>query len=196
VRLDGDEVQLTGEPLLLNPGSHRVVATAPEVEAIERDVELAEGDDETLTLRFEPIAPPPVPPPPPAPVPVAPREPDPGSLLPALIAGGVGVAGFAVGGITGGLVLSKVSSIKEDCDGNTCPLPLKAEAEDAQTLATISNVGLIVGGVGAALAVTFVFWRPWGGGDDAPASDEGTRQEGPTVEAAFGTEGLLFRGTF
>ena len=84
VRVDGAEVTADAEPLSLNPGSHRVVATAPGFTAIERDVELAEGAREAITLRFDkapvaPVLPPPEPPRPP------PEEP--GSSRPACSSG-------------------------------------------------------------------------------------------------------------
>lgn len=179
VRVDGSEVPVDGQPLSLDPGTHRVVATAPGATAIERDVELAEGSREAITLRFERTVAPVLPPPGP---PVPPPE-EPGSLLPAMVAAGIGVTGFVVGGVAGGLVLSRVSNIKEECDGDVCPARLQGEADDAQTLATVSNIGLIVGGVGAAVAITFVFWRPWGGGE-------------PAVEAGIGTDGLKVWGHF
>jgi len=184
VRVDGSDVAV-GQPLRLDVGTHRVVATAPDVEAIEREVDLAEGAEEAIVLRFDKMVAPPASVPPP---PIAPPAQEPGSLLPALIAAGVGVAGFSVGGIAGGLVLSRVSSIKEQCDGNICPARLQVEADDAQTLATVSNVGLIVGGVGAAVAVTFVFWRPWAQSEE--------NSGGPSVEAAVSPRGLSLRGTF
>ncbi|MEQ9318779.1 MAG: hypothetical protein RIF41_06445 [Polyangiaceae bacterium] len=180
VRVDGAEVGLESQPLSLNPGSHRIVATAPGVTAIEREVELAEGARETIALRFEKAEAAPVLPPPPPPKP--PAE-EPGSLLPAMIAAGVGVTGFVVGGVAGGLVLSRVSAIKEECDGDVCPDRLQGEADDAQTLATVSNVGLIVGGVGAAVAITFVFWRPWGGGE--PAVEAGVTPHGVRIWGRF-----------
>ena len=60
----------------------------------------------------------------------------------------------------------------------------------------MSNVGLIVGGVGAAVAVTFVFWRPWAG-SEGPGSSEGDASAAePVVEAAFTGNGLALRGRF
>jgi hypothetical protein len=180
IQVDGQPVTLDAGPVLVDPGKHSVVATAPDRAGVNQTLELAEADRETFDIVFRKIelAPPrptPLPPPPPP-------EPDPGSLLPAMIAGGVGLAGFVVGGIAGGLSLSKVSDIKAECDGTVCPDRLQGDADSAQTLATVSNVGLIVGGVGAALSVTFVFWRPWA--DDAP------------IEAGLSPTGLRLRGAF
>ncbi|HHH31080.1 MAG TPA: hypothetical protein ENK57_22415 [Polyangiaceae bacterium] len=181
VRVDGSEVDLSAQPLALNPGSHRIVATAPGATAIERDVALDEGAREEVALSFEKVKVAPAPPV--SPVPSTSVEQEPGSILPAMIAAGVGVTGFVVGGVAGGLVLSRVSDIKEECDGDVCPERLQGEADDAQILATVSNVGLVVGGIGAAVAITFVFWRPWAG-------------NGAALEAGVSPTGLMLRGRF
>jgi hypothetical protein len=70
---------------------------------------------------------------------------------------GVAVAGVGIvaGTITGVMTLSKASSLKTECDlqKNCGTDPGKSDYKTANTLATISDVGFVVAGAGAVLAV-------------------------------------------
>ncbi|WP_437575298.1 tetratricopeptide repeat protein [Sorangium sp. So ce887] len=89
-----------------------------------------------------------------------------GSLLPAGLAFGLGAVGIGVGAATGLVSLSKVSDIKERCDGRRCPSELKGDADAATTLGHVSTVSFIVGAASAAAGVVLLVVRP--GGDAAP----------------------------
>jgi hypothetical protein len=65
----------------------------------------------------------------------------------------VGGLGVLIGAITGGVALSKVSSVKGECTQNTpCTNPSGAsDKTSANTFATVADIGLFAGG---AVAVT------------------------------------------
>ncbi len=67
-----------------------------------------------------------------------------------------GVIGIGVGSVTGVMSLSETSTIKNQCNGNACPSSQTNALSDARTLAMISDIGFIAGGVLAALGVTFI----------------------------------------
>lgn len=94
---------------------------------------------------------------------VAPKPADPkgsGSTMRApLVYGGFGVAALSlvVGGVAGGLSLSRGSTVKESCSGNACPESVRADLDSARSWATISNVGFAVAGVAAVAGVVGLF---------------------------------------
>jgi hypothetical protein len=76
-----------------------------------------------------------------------------------LVVGGIGLV---VGGITGALSLSQTGTIKSQCPNSMCPTMLSDGSNtqtalgNARTMATVSDVGFIAGGVVAALGAVFV----------------------------------------
>lgn len=54
VRLDGEQVAYGASPLRVNPGSHVVLVSADRYETIERAVELAPGESQSLALTLQP----------------------------------------------------------------------------------------------------------------------------------------------
>jgi hypothetical protein len=75
----------------------------------------------------------------------------------------IGVGGLVVGAITGSLSLSQTSTIKSQCQpSGACPPTLsdgtvtQTALGNARTMATVSDVGFIAGGVVAALGAVFV----------------------------------------
>jgi len=94
----------------------------------------------------------------------------PGQKMGALAAGGVGVAGLLVGSVVGILAVSKWNEAVDACKGlagnpTACStVAQKAEASalggEANSLATISTVGFVVGGVGLAAAGILWFTTP------------------------------------
>jgi hypothetical protein len=172
VTLDGNPVPSAalGVRRAVDPGTHVVKVIAPGHFPGEAKVTVAEGKVETITVEIkpdpnapkEPVAPPPGPPvkggaatqPPPPPAP-------PPSGLPktlGFVGVGVGGAGLILGAVTGGLALSKHSSLVTACgsDGHCAPSQEKALSGDVsayKTMGAISTAGFIAGG---ALAVTGV----------------------------------------
>jgi hypothetical protein len=75
----------------------------------------------------------------------------------AIVAGGAGVAGIAVGSVLGLLASSKWNQAKTDCGAGCAPgTPAQDEASNAHSMATLANVSFAVGGV--ALAAGAVLW--------------------------------------
>lgn len=178
VSIDGvamTAADLTSRPV--EPGEHRIEATAPGVPPVTRTVTVAEGAEETVSLAIGRPAPEPPPPP-------IPSEEE-GSLVPALVAFGVGAAGLGVGSVTGILALSKASELKDQCDGNRCPAALETDRDAVDTLSTLSTVGFVVGGVGVATGIVLLVVRP--GGDEA---------ETTAWRASVGPGRVDVRGTF
>src|SRR5208282_4120727 len=86
-------------------------------------------------------------------------------------------AGLLMGGITGLLAISDFSSAKsQGCVGNQCGPAATPELNKAGTMATLSTVGFIVGGVGAGVGVVglIVGKRP---AASPPAGDTDTSPE-------------------
>lgn len=156
VAIDGvaaEGADLTKRPV--DPGEHTIEVTAPGQPPVRRTVTVAQGAEEAVTISVSRAAPPPPPPP---------REEE-GSMVPALVAFGVGAAGLGVGSVTGILALSKASDLKDQCDGNRCAAALETDRDAVDTLSTISTIGFVVGGVGVATGVVLLVVRP--GGDAA-----------------------------
>lgn len=91
------------------------------------------------------------------------------------VLGGIGVAGFAVGGVTGVMALGKGSIVDEECNGSACSRAGKEAADSGKKLSTASNVGFGVGVAGAAAAVVLLLAKP------EPQRLEQARKWTPTV---------------
>ncbi|HET7541908.1 MAG TPA: PEGA domain-containing protein [Polyangiaceae bacterium] len=142
---------LLGAERPTNPGAHQVTVSAEGYKPVQVTVTLAEGEHQEVTLQLEKDpnavgalpastvagAPPPVENP--SPQPAAKK-----SKLPAFVAFGVGGAGLIVGGITGGLALSKAG----DCPNKLCET--QSDLDSAKTMATVSTIGFGVGIAGVA----------------------------------------------
>ncbi len=76
------------------------------------------------------------------------------------VAFGVGGVGLATGIVTGILAVGKHSDIAGRCSGNVCPPDQQSNIDGYNTLGTISTVGFVVGGVGAAAGVTLLVLQP------------------------------------
>lgn len=215
VTIDGAPVATAAllVPVKVNPGTHVVVARLGDAQKQET-ITVKEGEKKELTIvvpkpsaPVEPVppaasttasapsasappppavtAPPPVPTaPPPAPPPPPPTT---GARVSPLVYAGFVTAGVGllVGGIAGGLELSKANDIKSQCDGNRCPRSVEDELDGARTLATVSTIGFIVAGVGAGVGVIGLFTS-----GSSPASDR------PAVGLSVGAGTLSLRGSF
>lgn len=159
-----------GVPLPVDPGEHIIVAQLPGGAApTEFRITLANGEQRELSLSL--AEPPPPPRPAPSPplakprlkVETPPEEPSVSSRrIGTYVAGGLGLAGLAVGGITGGLVLGKKGFIDERCDHElkTCDSEGKQEIDAAQRLGLVSTIGFGVGLAGVGAAVILLVTEP------------------------------------
>lgn len=78
----------------------------------------------------------------------------------AAIAFGVGGAGLVLGLITGGIALGKHGDLSDACTNGKCPNDKKDDVSSYHTVATLSTVGFIVAGVGAAAGAVLWFAGP------------------------------------
>lgn len=159
LRVDGETLPqaVQGLPFRVNPGKHQVVARSSGRE-VERNIEAGEGETISVTLAFEAA-----PAPEPAPVVTPPKRakaappPAPAEArgIPALtyVAGGIGVAGLVVGGITGVSAVSHKNAAQKNCVNAKCPPSTWSELDKASSMATVSTIGFVVGAVGLAVGV-------------------------------------------
>jgi hypothetical protein len=157
VRLDGG---LLGDAALgaatpVDPGPHRVEATAPGKRPWKADVDVGpSADRKTVEIPELEDAPPPDLPE----TPTAQTTPHPERRAVGILLGGAGVAALTVGTLAGIQAASKWNTRKSDCPGDVC----NAAGLDADTtsrhLAAVSDVGLGVGvvalGIGTVLVIT------------------------------------------
>ncbi len=168
ISVDGPEspkVLLDGEPLdnaslgvkrPVNPGDHKVEASAAGFVSQDRRFSVESG--ELTEVSFELL---------PAPEAAQPTE----GLRPISIAGfaalGLGVAGLAVGGVTGGMAMGRHGELTDACPGNVCAADQGDNLDSYRTLGTVSTAGFVAGGVFAAVGATLVIL---GSGSDEPAT--------------------------
>lgn len=195
VTLDGKPIpsDLLGEDRPVNPGSHHLVAKRG---ADERslDVTLAEGERKPASIDFAGAAPAPA-----APVgtpasdsaPTAASSGGGGSNTLAFVALGAGAAGLIVGGVTGGMAMSKKSKLDDnttDCRNGQCTYAVESDVNSLRTFRTVSTIGFIAGGV---LAVTGVVLLVTSGN----SKQQGAQQR-PHVALAVGPANVQLAGSF
>jgi hypothetical protein len=171
VTLDGAPVPsaLVGVKQPANPGKHQAEARQGGF-LVRAEITLTEGKRAILTLDFARAVPAPAGA---APAATANAEPasesasdepvaaDTGSSrVPVGVWIGLGVAGagLVTGGVTAGLAASKKSEL--DCPDGHCQPSQGADVDAHNRLLTISTIGFIAAGVGAATAGVFWFTRP------------------------------------
>ena len=187
-----------GTALPVDPGEHAIEASAPGYTAFATKVVVGPNADKK-EVAVPALAPAPKDPgpaaggaaagTPPAGPPPPPRE-DSGSGTKTigLVVAGVGVAGIALGSVTGLMAMSANDDAKKLCPGDgACASKDGVDKNDkAKTFALVSTVGFVAGG--ALLAGGAVLWLTAG------PSKKGNVQIAPTVGANAG--GLLVRGAW
>jgi hypothetical protein len=198
VTIDGQPVPAAALGLKrpVDPGSHKVTATADGYKPADTTFSVTEGGSAAATLKMEKAA---------GAVAVAPVPgPGTGSASPAepgadvgtgkgssnktlaIVAFGVGGAGLVVGAITGAIALGKAGDLKTACDANkTCPATSQSDVDSYKSVATISTIGFIVAGVGGVAGVVLLLTAPK---DNAASASTGRyttvavkRDVGPSV---------------
>jgi len=188
IQLDGEvpeqglRAEIDGKPLYksvitvarrVDPGEHEVLVAATGYAPVTVTVTLAEGETKIVPVELKErwteggsdVTP--------AKTPVAeeaPQDPSDGSLSPLVPIGfSVAGAGAIFGAITGIISLGKTSDAEAQCVDGRCPTSVQGDLDDAQTMATLSNVGFIVGGVGLGVGIVGLFLSGGGesGGDSA-----------------------------
>jgi hypothetical protein len=98
------------------------------------------------------------------------------------VAIGAGGLGLVLGGVTGGLAMSKRSSLESSgCTDTRCPHDKQSDVNKLDTLRLVSTVGFIAGGVLAAGGITLLL--------SAPSSEH-------QVGAVLAGDGIAVRGRF
>jgi hypothetical protein len=181
LRVDGEVVnkEMVGLRLRVNPGPHQLVARSQGRE-LWRELEVTEGQVLEVPLRFasaprsaadeRPATPAPtirkepqVPPPArrTASLPARPAEGHDSTSEVVYLGVAVGTLGVALGAVAGISALSHKNSAEAGCTNNICPPSTWRDLQTAHNMATVSNVGFAVGGVGLAFALgALVFDRP------------------------------------
>jgi len=194
VTLDGIPIPtaLLGEDRPVNPGAHHLVAKR---NADERslDVTVAEGERKPLSLDFGSAAAPtsPASAPVTTPGPASESSSSGGGKTLALVALGAGAAGLIVGGVTGGLALSKKSALddnREDCRDGQCTYAVEGDVKSLRSFRTVSTIGFIAGGVLAATGVVLLV--------TSKSSPQQGAARSPHVALAVGIGNVQLAGRF
>jgi hypothetical protein len=178
-RVERDGVALGAASLSLdlpvNPGSHQIVVQAPGREPARYEITLSEAQHVTVD--------------------VAPGAASTGKKEPALeasadtsrssgqktlgyVLGGVGVAGIVTGAVAGALVLSKKSTVDDNCNAQKrCNDDGLSAVDSGKTLSIVSTVGFVTGVVGLGAGAYFLF--------TAGPSKDGTVSAAATVTGRF-----------
>jgi hypothetical protein len=159
-------------PRKVNPGHHRVTVSSPGFAEQTREVDVEEGKETALTFALAPGAGGAAPAAGPAPAsegtaPGAPAA-DSGKTEKSSLAyvglgiGALGVAGVVVGTVFGLKASSKWDDAKALCNPypTNCGTDGSSLGKDAQSAATISTVGFVVGAVGLATGAVLWFAAP------------------------------------
>ncbi len=164
VFVDGESVGTTPLPgaVPLDPGKHTFSLRKDGYASVERPISVSAGASTTLEIDLlqETNAPTPVTTTESRASPGVPPEQPPGTRWTPLVYGGLGVAavGVVVGSITGVMALTRLSSVKDRCDGTTCPTSVDGDLQSVRTLGDVSTIAFATAGVGAALGVTAFLW--------------------------------------
>ena len=185
-----------GVPLPIDPGPHTIEVTAKGFKTFTKKVEIGKQAD-LQSLELPALEPGPaeiVPPGGGAPTGGDTGGGGSGVMTGGFILGGVGAAGLLVGAITGGMAAGGKSSVDKLCPNKVCSTKEgKDKLNSTKTLATVSTVGLIAGGVMVAGGAVMVI---------VGATSKKKSSDKPTTGLQFvpsfgptGGGGMLF-GTF
>lgn len=205
VKRDGQSLSASelGSPIPVDPGEHAIEATAPGKKPWKTTAKVAPtpGEQKVSIGPLDAEAKPPVAVTPPTttapatpPAVVAtdspPQNKGSGQKTAGFVALGVGGAGLVVGGVTGVMAMSKNKTANDACPNNGgCASQDAVDANSsAKSLATISTVGFIVGGVGLAAGIVLLATAP------SSSPKTGSLHIVPTVGPTAG--GLAAFGTF
>ena len=170
VRVGSEDVEADRETEF-DPGPYVVRAQGPNGASAEQRVKLEERERRTVRLVMrggraskEPVS----------------MDDGKGTMIPAIVAYGIGGAGLVVGGIFGVQAYRQTSAVNEVCGGVRCPRKYLPDIELALEYGNVSTVGFAAGGLAlaAGLALTFTVGR-----DREPASTDASLR--PVVGPGF-----------
>lgn len=149
VTIDGQPISnaLLGAEIPIDPGSHRIEATAPGYRAFTRDIKIDEraSDRVQLTLTPEPAA-----------IDNKSAAPVSGTRFGALpwIVSGVAVVALSTSGVFYALRAREAAHLEGACSGMDCASSERDHYDRGRAFTTVGNVLLIVGAVAGASAIT------------------------------------------
>jgi hypothetical protein len=159
-KFDGDRLALR-----VRAGSHTLTARVNGKE-LRWQIVLSPGDSAEHAFDFSSPAPAPALPVPPPLPPVAANASAQQHSSPlrtlGFVAGGVGLAGLATGGVLRLLGQSKENSAKNSCTGHVCPASAEHDFDSAASLERTANVFMIGGAAVTAVALVLVLASPKG----------------------------------
>jgi hypothetical protein len=196
----------------IDPGSHvlRVAADGYKAAEVHFTVQAGGAIDEPVTLDKDTGAPAPVTTPAPTPVtPTPAATPGPASttapdqtatapkhsILP-WVAFGIGGAGLVAGAITGLIAVGDHSKLQSNCTNGTCGPSQQDNLNSYHTMGTISTIGFVVAGVGAAAGVILLVTQPKGENPSAAPAASGPAAQGLHVVPVIGLGSVGAVGTF
>ncbi|MDC0743124.1 hypothetical protein [Polyangium mundeleinium] len=176
VKRDGQVIGAAamGMALPVDPGAHVLTTQAPGGPVWEQHITTAKGEKKSVVLEVKP--PPPVVPSTPGPpifpskntrTPPVEQSSGSGRKMAAYAIGGVGLAGLAVGGLLGGLVISKKGALDQHCgkaigssDPTACDDTGLDAAQSIKSLGLGSTIAFALGAVGLGTAAVLYFTAP------------------------------------
>jgi hypothetical protein len=168
-----------GVPLPMDPGKHSFVVDAQGYDSATLDVELTEGQQQSLEIAPGPLKPVtqtlPTTSSPLAPESSNERRRGHDTRVLGFIVGGVGVAGLGVGLTTGLMALGKKSTADSQCSDELkhCTAAGRDAASSGRTLAVVSTVGWIAGALGVGAGAYFIITASPRSGQTALSTDVG-----------------------
>ena len=160
------EAPAEGATLLLDPGTHVLVASRKGLADVVETRAVAAGEELSVVFEFRPV---------PAEASAAARTPKARALRAATpeafhfperrwgyAALGVGTLGALVGGVAGGIALAARSQLHSECgpSGDNCPRQDAASISRLHASADIATVAFVIAGVGVASGVTLLLLAP------------------------------------
>jgi hypothetical protein len=146
VTVDGEQLRLSTVlvPRKLDPGVHQIVVRVEGFAPERLEVSLAASQRETVRIRLRRVGT----------SPFASSENGPAISEWAYLGVGIGAVGLVAGSLAGILSVARANAAEDHCaSGGRCGAEAAADVSAARTLATVSNVGFLVGLSGTALGV-------------------------------------------
>ncbi len=186
--------KLDGAAMAIDPGPHDLHFARADGSSADRQVLIPEGQKAmvvTASLSARPPPPAPPPPPPPSPPPTQ-TSPDHAPGVPwhpiGWVAGGLGIAGLAVGGVFTAMTLSDRNAAQCDPSGSCANY---GSIDSAKSAARVAGAGLIGGGALLVTGVALLFFT-----DESPGASRASRNLRMTPQVGAQSGGLTVEGAW
>jgi tetratricopeptide (TPR) repeat protein len=187
IRVDGVKfpAPLLGAKRPANPGQHEVLAIMDGKVVQRHAVALKAKQHERVLVKIETARP--AQSPKQQPPPAAEQPPDEFPYRPvAWVSLGVGGAGLAAGAVFLAIMLSKESTLDENCEDRVCPPQYEDDLTMYRRAKTLSTVGFVAGALGVGAGFTILHLAP----------DQGKSKDGGQVQAWLGPGHVGFKASF